>query len=130
LYQDVRGDLLNEYAREVRRRETPVGEAQQFEDELVEGNPSVEELVMDRLDPFDLPPRVVAEATRALGDLDEVDQKVLQLMADGVRATSAYAEVIGIAHLPVEQQRKAAKRAKDRLTKRMETLRDRFNRTT
>jgi len=47
-------------------------------------------------------------------------QRVLALMIDDVRETSAYAEVLGITDLPVAEQRKHVKQVKDRLKKRLQ----------
>lgn len=129
LYQDVRGDLLNERAKQARRKERPLSDDDAFADRLADGNPSPEEAVVERLDRFDLPPSILEQARTSLAELDEMDRHILLLMEERVRATAAYAEVMDIAHLPVQQQRAAVKRAKDRLTKRMEALRDKLSRT-
>lgn len=51
--------------------------------------------------------------------LDPVDEKIILMMLEGVRATERYADVLGIQHLDVEQQRAEVKRAKDRLNKKL-----------
>jgi len=48
---------------------------------------------------------------------DEKDVEVVQMMLDGIRKTIFYADVLGIGHLPVDEQRTEVKRVKDRLTK-------------
>jgi hypothetical protein len=98
-----------------------------LEELMKDRNPTVEEEVVERLDPFDLPQAVVDEAQSAVLGLDELDRPLLEFMGAGVRDTAAYAEVMGISHLPVHQQRAAVKRAKDRLKKRMEALRGKLN---
>jgi len=45
------------------------------------------------------------------------DQQLLALRLQGVRRTEAFAAVLGIAHLPMETQRREVKRAKDRIDK-------------
>ncbi len=45
------------------------------------------------------------------------DRKLVELMMDGVRETSAFAAVLGIVHLSDKDQRKAVKQHKDRLKK-------------
>jgi hypothetical protein len=45
----------------------------------------------------------------------ELDRLILQMMLDGIRSTAAYAGVLGIAELPVEEQRRIVKRHKDRI---------------
>jgi len=47
-------------------------------------------------------------------------QQVLALMIDGVRETSAYAQILGITDLPEAAQRKQVKQVKDRLKKRLQ----------
>jgi len=51
---------------------------------------------------------------------DEADREVVEMMLDGVRKTERYAEVLGIDHLPIEEQRTKVKRAKDRLKKKLQ----------
>jgi DNA-directed RNA polymerase specialized sigma24 family protein len=59
-----------------------------------------------------------------VGDgLSEVEKRVLELMLAGERHTEAYAAVMGISDLPVEEQRREVKRVKDRLKKRLERCR-------
>ena len=53
---------------------------------------------------------------------DVRDQQVLELMMDGIRATEAYTRVLGINDPDVKQQRKAVKRHKDRIKKRITRL--------
>jgi RNA polymerase sigma-70 factor (ECF subfamily) len=45
------------------------------------------------------------------------DQQLLALRLQGVRRTEAFAEILGITHLPIEIQRREVKRAKDRIDK-------------
>jgi DNA-directed RNA polymerase specialized sigma24 family protein len=45
------------------------------------------------------------------------DQQLLALRLQGVRRTEAFAEVLGITHLPIKTQRREVKRAKDRIDK-------------
>lgn len=45
------------------------------------------------------------------------DQQLLALRLQGVRRTEAFAELLGITHLPIETQRREVKRAKDRIDK-------------
>lgn len=52
-------------------------------------------------------------------ELEEaVDRRLFLLMLNGVRETEPYAEIMGLAHLPIDEQRREVKRAKDRLKKR------------
>jgi hypothetical protein len=49
--------------------------------------------------------------------LDKADMQVLLLSLDGVRESARYAEVMGITHLPLAEQRQTVKRTKDRIYK-------------
>lgn len=123
LAMEARSDVLNELEARRRRRTRELPVADPVELEPRSGDSTVEEEALDAVDPFGVAPMVAQGAIRALQDLDHLDRQLLQLMADGVRATSAYAAVLGLSHLPVELQRKAVKRHKDRLQKRLERLR-------
>jgi RNA polymerase sigma-70 factor, ECF subfamily len=122
LAMEVRSDVKNELDSRKRRRrhESPVPEPVELES--LGRDSSVEEEVLDAIDPIEVPSEVIHAARQALGELSEVDRRLLGLMANGVRETSAYAAVLGISHLPAELQRKAVKRHKDRLKKRLERL--------
>lgn len=62
----------------------------------------------------------VIKALVKAGSKDKADARVLELMHKGERETAAYAEVLGITHLDKKEQAREVKRAKDRLTKRMQ----------
>lgn len=53
------------------------------------------------------------------GGMGEQDLSMIRLMADGIRATGPYAQVLRIADLPEADQRRQVKNAKDRLLKRL-----------
>lgn len=125
LYQDALGDIRNEVAKRVRRPEDAT------EDGVLalvpaRGNPTPEDDVVDRLDPLDLPRSLVDAAMAQIEVLGEEDREFLRLRAEGVRSSHAYAAVLGIAHLPLDQQRREVKRAKDRLDKRLGSIRARL----
>jgi DNA modification methylase len=48
---------------------------------------------------------------------DSKDRQILALRLQGERRTTAFAEILGISHPPVEVQRREVKRAKDRIDK-------------
>jgi RNA polymerase sigma-70 factor, ECF subfamily len=48
---------------------------------------------------------------------DPRDQQILALRLQGERRTEAFADILGISHLPIEAQRRGVKRAKDRIDK-------------
>ena len=52
-------------------------------------------------------------------ELDEYEKSVLMLMLEGVRDSESYAEVLGLGDADKTRQQKAAKQAKDRLTKKL-----------
>ena len=51
---------------------------------------------------------------------NETDRKLFQLKAAGERRTERFAKAMGITHLPIEQQRREVKKAKDRIDKVLE----------
>jgi hypothetical protein len=85
----------------------------------------VEDEVMERLDPLDLPGSQVQAVLAQVKELSPEDREFLRLRGEGVRSTHVYAQVLGIAHLPAEQQKREVKRAKDRLDKRLGSIRGR-----
>jgi RNA polymerase sigma-70 factor, ECF subfamily len=119
----ARSDLLNEL--EARRRERE-REHRAVELTLSARNSVVEEEVLDAVDPVGVSPEKMVAALQELKALDEIDRKMVEMLVDGVRSTSAYAAVLGISHLPPDLQRKAVKRHKDRLQKRLERIGDRL----
>lgn len=137
LWQDVRGDLLNELERRTvsisdgyesaaerpqrARRETPDSDAVEVERD--HRNPPVDEEVLDAIDPYDLPAVLVERARTELSRFDTRDLALLELLGGGVRETAPYAEVLGISHLDVGIQRGEVKRHKDRLKARLEVIR-------
>ena len=82
--------------------------------------------MLDALDPFDVSPEVLDAARAELANFSELDRRLLDLLAQGVRETAPYAEVLGIGHLPQALQRRAVKRHKDRLKARLEVIRERL----
>jgi DNA-directed RNA polymerase specialized sigma24 family protein len=125
LYRDIDGDVRNEVAKRSRRPEVAA------EDEILElraprGNPTMEDEVVERLDPLDLPRSQVEAVLAQIKELSQEDREILRLRVEGVRSTHVYAQVLGIAHLPAGQQRREVKRVKDRLDKRLGSIRARF----
>ena len=127
LAMQVRSDVLNELdaRRRRRRHESPMAEPVELGP--LDRDSTVEEAALDAVDPIDVAPATVEAARRALEEFGEVDRRLFLMMAEGVRATSAYAAVLGLSHLPIDLQRKAVKRHKDRLQKRLERLRGRLS---
>src|SRR5262249_54151841 len=52
--------------------------------------------------------------------LNDTERRVLELLLREERSTAPYAEAMGITHLPPAEQARQVKRAKDRVTKRVE----------
>ncbi|WP_420645476.1 hypothetical protein [Candidatus Leptofilum sp.] len=52
--------------------------------------------------------------------LSTTDRQLFLLMLNGVRETEPYADILGISATSITEQRRAVKRAKDRLTKRLQ----------
>jgi DNA-directed RNA polymerase specialized sigma24 family protein len=53
-------------------------------------------------------------------ELTRTDKELMSMMFDGVRDSHQYASVMGLSHLDTGQQRLEVKRAKDRLTKKLQ----------
>lgn len=111
----ARGDLLNALARERRRaaREVPletVAEAALARNRLQEGEDS-SELTASRL------MQVIRENVS-----DPVDRELVDMMLSGERSTTPYAKALGISDRSEAEQRRAVKRHKDRLKKRLQRL--------
>lgn len=126
LYRDVDGDRKNELASLQGRREHETPSDTVIDISASGRNPGVEEEVLDALDPFDVPADLLEVARGELAQLSDLDRRLLAMIADRVRATAAYAEVLGISHLPKRMQAREVKRHKDRLKARLEVIRGRL----
>ena len=116
LLKAARGDLINS----LRRDKTQGRDAESIhsvEQWLSAGNSNFEEQAIDRADLKALWETIMSEITEPL------DRGLLRLMLEGERATAAYAIVLGIRHLPGQEQRAIVKRHKDRISKRLERIR-------
>jgi len=115
----ARGDALNSYQREERRRRHRKFVVE-LEDELGNDSRSDDGPVLRLLtrEEEEAEAQRVIEALEKDADPDEI--AVLHLMFDGVRATARYAAALGISHLPIDEQRRIVKRYRDRWTKRFE----------
>jgi hypothetical protein len=123
LWRDVAGDVKNEWDSRARLRQHESPDSAAVELSTADRNLSVEEEVLDAMDRFDVPPAVVERARDQLSRFSEQDRQLLALLGAGVRSTGPYAEILGIAHLPVRAQAKEVNRHKDRLKKRLEVIR-------
>jgi RNA polymerase sigma-70 factor (ECF subfamily) len=120
LTQAAKRDLINALEREKTqgRRATSI---HPVEHQLTSGNNSFEEQVADNAD-AQVAWEVVMETIT-----DPQDRSLLALLLQGERATTAYAKVLGITHLPEQEQRATVKRHKDRLDKRLQRLGETLN---
>lgn len=128
LWQDVNGDVKNERGSRARLRQHESPDSAAVELGAVDRNLSVEEEVLDDMDPFDVPPALVEQARAQVSRFSERDRQLVGLLGAGVRSTSPYVEILGIAHLPEEAQAKEVKRHKDRLKKRLGVIRGELSR--
>ena len=62
-------------------------------------------------------------------ELDDYEKKVLMLMLEGVRDSESYAEVLGLGEADKDTQQRVAKKAKDRLTKKLRRFGRRIKQT-
>jgi len=108
------GDLRNALAK-VRRRRRREDLVDPVELAAVGGNKGQEQ-VEARMDVERIRPKLDRLFPNQ-GDREAVD-----LIVDGERSTGAFVEVWGLGKLPLEEQRKAVKRGKDRLKKALERL--------
>lgn len=119
LYMAAQGDLLNAW-----RREKVAALVETSLDQPVELGQEIGNSVVEKAP--GMPPVLARIAAAELWQhvqeiVPEAEfQQVLTLMIDGVRETSAYAEVLGITDLPEAAQRKQVKQVKDRLKKRLQ----------
>jgi DNA-directed RNA polymerase specialized sigma24 family protein len=123
LYMDAYGNIVNAYQREKRLRERridlDVADAEADRNENVE-----EEVIRRHVSPY-LPEGIsMEEVRRALRELRATPEEwcVMQLMVARVRPTGRYAEILGLSHLPVGEQRREVKKVKDRVRVRLRRL--------
>lgn len=125
LKMSANGDLLNALNKETRRRRRERPDLRAVELEAEGGK----ELENDE-DTGHLVQRSELDEKRARETMDRIyealpdpkDQRMLQLMLDGVRETEAYARVLEIQDLEETQKRKMVKRNKDRIKVRIKRL--------
>jgi hypothetical protein len=112
LCMSAEGDLRNALKRE-RRHHTGRENRDCVELAAADGNTRQESRVVDGRS-FD-DPEVAAE----VAGFSSADHGVFELMRGGERETAAFAPVLGVGHLPRDEQSRAVKRAKDRIIKRL-----------
>ncbi|HEX9990568.1 MAG TPA: hypothetical protein VGE45_19085 [Chloroflexia bacterium] len=114
LFMLARGDLLNAWSRITRVQGR--SESLQTVELSLPGRNNLEEVVTTNIDAAAAWERVMEELPAPL------DRKLLALIIQGVRDTDSYAQVLGIEHLPDQEQRAIVKRHKDRINKRLQRL--------
>lgn len=112
----AQGDLRNELAKE-QKHHTNRENRDCVELPESSGNTPPDELAGD-LPSFD-DPNIAAE----VASFTATEREVLRLMRDGEKRTAAFAAVLGIEHLPAEDQAGEVKRVKDRIIKRLQRAR-------
>jgi hypothetical protein len=108
----AKADLLNAMERE-RRHHRGRESSECVELQADSRNRSVEELEDDVLS-FD-DPALAAE----IASFNDVERRVFELMRNGEKRTTAFADVMGSGHLSVEDQTGEVKRMKDRIKQRL-----------
>lgn len=125
LFMSARGDLLNRLKSEARRR------AREMRLEDVELHPTLRNMLVEGEDEeVDIPSGMsISDLKDSVRQVvtNQTDRKLLELMLDGESKTECYGEVLSISDLPIDEQRQQVKRAKDRLTKRLQRLGIRLN---
>ncbi len=58
---------------------------------------------------------------------DTAERQMVALLVDRVRSPQPYARLLGIEHLPTDEQAEAVKRAKDRMARRLRRIGETFN---
>jgi glycerol-3-phosphate cytidylyltransferase-like family protein len=127
LILDASRNLQNLIQKEERRRRRLIS-LNSVDLVSLDRNINVEEEVLERLVPtffagqYDVN-QIYEQLRREI--TDPRDWQVLRLLSTGERRTQVFAEVLGIAHLPADEQRKQVKRVKDRLRIRLKRLGER-----
>ncbi len=112
-YRDYLNAISKEW-RHTQRQATLTGEGM-IDLEIPDGRQELEELLT----------RISAEEWWARveeGISDPIDRQVMVLVMNGVRATDRYARLLGLQTLPVDEQAREVKKAKDRIAKRLRRL--------
>jgi hypothetical protein len=124
------GDLLNAIEKERRtlRREKPVADVEYGLDR----RNRVVVSAGSKLDAEGPEYRAFFKELRTAADREFTDpreREVAELMIGGISNVEAFAAVMGIGQLPLEQQRVQVKRCKDRVSKRLQRLGERLRET-
>lgn len=119
LYMSAKGDLLNLLNQEKKQA------SQLALTEIVELGEADSEHGVEVQDDFDLEAWVITQNSPIWQLLlrflpDPVDQEIVLLMIDGIRETSAYADVLGIMDYKSNEQAAIVKKHKDRLKKKLQ----------
>ena len=116
LWKSAEGDLLNLLAKERRRA------GHEIRGQVVEFRPAEREVSTEPMMPPEVFLESIAETSPSVHRAMELlngpeDQRFLELMMSGVRATKDFAELLRISHLPASEQASVVKRNKDRIKK-------------
>lgn len=105
----ARRNITDKLRSEARRRKRETNFYCLFENNFVELGDSAANIEMETEIDF----------ARDLGTAlkSPLDRKIFELCVNGERSTEVFADVLGVSELPIEEQRRAVKRAKDRILK-------------
>jgi RNA polymerase sigma-70 factor (ECF subfamily) len=126
----VRGDMLNLIDKNRRQEQRlvdlddPAIESGLPQADSVEAHFELDEWLQQHTD---LSRQELLEALA--NELDNTDREILLLMLEGVRATTEYAEVMGIGYQDEVDQRREVKRAKDRIIKKLQRFGQRMSKS-
>ncbi len=120
LFMAVRSDLRNAL-RPLTRRDKGEIPLEAVEVTLSAGNSDIEEIVERKVDVEGIWQQVMEALPEPL------DRQVLTLLLEGERSTLSFAKILGIDRLPASEQKAIVKRHKDRISKRLERLREKLD---
>jgi RNA polymerase sigma-70 factor (ECF subfamily) len=76
---------------------------------------------MQNVELYESPGNIIQEQQKLkllMAKLDDpIDRKIFEMRMNGERRTGEFAKILGVSHLPIIDQRKVVKRAKDRINK-------------
>ncbi len=119
----VRRDLLNALAQQNRHNrqidplDDPVVMAQLPQEDVIQDHFALDEWLQQYTNRSRTEIMGLLEA-----ELGQTEREILWLMLEGIRETPVYANIMGINHLDVMEQRHEVKKAKDRILKKVQRL--------
>jgi RNA polymerase sigma-70 factor (ECF subfamily) len=115
LRMSAAGDLLNELEKERRHHRGRDSDSVELAEDGRNDSPD---------GPADgLPSFSDADLAAEIAGFNDAERTAFELMRAGEKATAAFADALGLAHLPKEEQAREVKRVKDRVIKRLQRVR-------